>query len=56
MKILEETMVLFVCNCILTLVCTSLSVLYIGCTTKEREKIKGKTIQLYHKISSKTKA
>lgn len=45
----ESTFAFFLGNCLLTLACTILSILYIGCDSHERMKIKVKGLQLYKK-------
>ena len=50
---LEESFVSFFINCILTLLCTSISILFVGCNHKEREKFLAKSISLYHKVIDK---
>ena len=46
----DKSFIMFLAHCALTVICTLLSVLFIGCNKKERDMIIKKGVQFYHKV------
>lgn len=46
----DKSFIMFLAHCALTVICTLLSVFFIGCNNKERTMIMNKGIQFYHKF------
>lgn len=51
-KSTEESFGLFCANCLLTILCTLLSIIYIGCSSEERKKIRLKIFSLFSKFAN----